>query len=213
MQTLNIDVISDVVCPWCYVGKRRLEGALEMWAQQHPDVAPMVRWHTFQLNPDLSPEGADRDSYVRAKFGERADTVYERVKEVGLSVGIDFAFDEITRQPNTLAAHTLVAESEPGEAQERMVEALFRAYFLEGRDLTDAGTLLDIAALAGMSRELAEECLQDPARHAQTQAADQAAREMGITGVPFFIFNRKVGVSGAHESESLFEAMQQALDA
>ena len=109
MKTLTIDVVSDVVCPWCYVGKRRLEGALEMLAKEHPDVVPEVRWHAFQLNPDLQPEGIERSEYVRNKFGDRADSIYERVSGVGHDVGIAFKFDQIKRQPNTIQAHSLIA--------------------------------------------------------------------------------------------------------
>jgi predicted DsbA family dithiol-disulfide isomerase len=211
MKTLTIDVVSDVVCPWCYVGKRRLEGALALWAAKHPEITPQVRWHTFQLNPDMPQEGIARADYVRSKFGDRADTVYERVTGVGQEVGIDFAFDRIARQPNTVVAHSLIAVSPAGEAQDRMVETLFKAYFLEGKDLTDAIQLMEVAVTAGMAPEIAEQTLEDAALHTQTLDSDKAAREMGITGVPFFIFNRKVGLSGAHESETLVQAMDEAL--
>jgi hypothetical protein len=211
MKTLTIDVVSDVVCPWCYVGKRRLEGALALWGAEHPDITPEVRWHTFQLNPDMPQEGIARAEYVRKKFGDRADTIYERVTGVGQEVGIDFAFDRIARQPNTVVAHSLIALAEAGEAQDRMVEALFKAYFLDGKDLTDAVALMEVAVTAGMSPEMAKQTLEDAALHTQTMDSDKAAREMGISGVPFFIFNRKVGLSGAHESETLVQAMHEAL--
>lgn len=213
MKTLTIDVVSDVVCPWCYVGKRRLEGALALWAAEHPDITPQVRWHTFQLNPDMPQEGIERVEYVRNKFGDRADSIYERVAGVGKELGIDFAFDRIARQPNTVVAHSLIAMAEPGEAQDRMVEALFKGYFLEGKDLTDAIQLMEIAVTAGMTPELAKQTLEDAELHTQTLDSDQAAREMGITGVPFFIFNRQVGLSGAHESETLVQAMLEATNA
>lgn len=213
MKTLTIDVVSDVVCPWCYVGKRRLEGALALWAAEHPDITPQVRWHTFQLNPDMPQEGIERVEYVRNKFGDRADSIYERVAGVGKELGIDFAFDRIARQPNTVVAHSLIAMAEPGEAQDRMVEALFKGYFLEGKDLTDAIQLMEIAVTAGMTPELAKQTLEDAELHTQTLDSDQAAREMGITGVPFFIFNRQVGLSGAHESKTLVQAMLEATNA
>ncbi len=213
MKTLTIDVVSDIVCPWCFVGKRRLERALALLAVQQPDVEPEVRWHTFQLNPEMVPEGIARDDYVRNKFGDRADSIYERVAGVGKEVGIAFAFDRIARQPNTVVAHSLIAVSEPGMAQDAMVEALFKAYFLEGRDLTEASVLMDIAESAGMDRAAAEAHLQNTELHTQTIDSDKAAREMGITGVPFFIFNHQVGLSGAHESETLLEAMNEAMQA
>ena len=213
MKTLTIDVVSDVVCPWCYVGKRRLERALALLSVQHPDVEPEVRWHTFQLNPDLAPEGMTREDYVSQKFGDRADSIYERVAGVGTEVGIPFAFDRIARQPNTVVAHSLIAVSEPGLLQDAMVEAFFKAYFLEGRDLTEASVLMDVAESAGMTRAVAEQHLQNSALHSQTIDSDKAAREMGITGVPFFIFNRQVGLSGAHESETLLQGMVEAMNA
>jgi len=213
MKTLTIDVVSDVVCPWCYVGKRRLERALALLAVQHPDVDPEVRWHTFQLNPDMAPEGMARADYVRNKFGDEGSAIYERVAGVGKEVGIPFAFDRIVRQPNTVVAHSLIAVSEPGMVQDAMVEAFFKAYFLDGLDLTQASVLLDIAESAGMDRAVAEQHLQNSALHSQTLDSDKAAREMGITGVPFFIFNRQVGLSGAHEAETLLQGMVEAMNA
>jgi predicted DsbA family dithiol-disulfide isomerase len=213
MKTLTIDVVSDVVCPWCYVGKRRLERALALLAVQYPDVDPEVHWHTFQLNPDLAPEGMARTDYVSQKFGNEAGSIYERVSSVGKEVGIPFAFDKIVRQPNTVVAHSLIAVSEPGMVQGAMVEAFFKAYFLEGRDLTEAAVLIEVAESAGMERALAEAHLQNSDLHSQTIDSDKAAREMGITGVPFFIFNRQVGLSGAHEAETLLQGMVEAMNA
>ncbi len=212
MKTISIDVVSDVVCPWCYVGKRRLEKALAEWAVQYPDIQPVVRWHTFQLNPDMPAEGMSRKDYVQNKFGDRAESVYGRVSAVGTEVGIAFEFDRIIRQPNTVVAHSLIAVSEPGPAQDRMVEALFKGYFIDGRDLTEASELMDMAESAGMSRSAVEAHLQDAQLHSQTIDSDKAAREMGISGVPFFIFNQRVGVSGAHESETLLQAMEESLN-
>jgi len=213
MKTLTIDVVSDVVCPWCYVGKRRLERALALLAVQHPDVDPVVQWHTFQLNPEMAPEGMARADYVSRKFGDEAGAIYDRVAAVGKEVGIPFAFDNISRQPNTVVAHSLIAVSEPGLQQDAMVEAFFKAYFIDGLDLTEASVLMDIAESAGMDRAAAETHLQNSALHSQTIDSDKAAREMGITGVPFFIFNRQVGLSGAHEAETLLQGMVEAMNA
>ena len=211
MKTLSIDVVSDVVCPWCYIGKRRLEGALQKWAQLNPDVLPQVRWHPFQLNPDLAQSGMDRKTYVLQKFGARADAVYGRVTLVAQEVGLPLAIDRIQRQPNTVLPHSLISAAGQGDAQDRLVEALFEAYFVAGQDLTDTQVLLQIAQTAGMSVDVAQQALDDTLLHDQIRASDAAAREMGISGVPFFIFNRQVGVSGAQESESLLQAMQQAM--
>jgi predicted DsbA family dithiol-disulfide isomerase len=159
----------------------------------------------------MAPQGIDRETYVRTKFGDRADSVYDRVTGVGHEVGIAFEFDRIARQPNTLVPHSLIAAAEPGLEQERMVEALFQSYFLDGRDLTNPDVLQGIADAAGLDPELAHQAIHDPAVHAQTAACDKEARDMGVSGVPFFIFNGRVGVSGAHESQSLLQAMRESL--
>ena len=152
-----------------------------------------------------------RADYVRQKFGDRADTVYDRVKAVGRTLDIAFAIDTIARQPNTAAAHSLIGLAEVGEQQQSLVEALFRAYFLEGVDLTQRGELERLAQGAGLSVQAVQSCLDsEEARH-QVRASDVRARQMGVQGVPFFIFNNQVGVSGAHEPETLLQAMEQSL--
>ena len=209
---LTIDVLSDVVCPWCLIGKRRLELALEAYATRHPErPAPLVRWHPFQLNPDMPEGGMGRADYVRQKFGDRADTVYDRVKAVGRSLDIPFAIDSIARQPNTAAAHSLIGLAEVGEQQQRLVETLFRAYFLEGVDLTQRNELERLALDAGLTAQAVHACLDSEEARQQVRASDVRAREMGVQGVPFFIFNNQVGVSGAHEPETLLQAMEQSL--
>lgn len=213
MKTLTIDVVSDVVCPWCYIGKRRLELALALLAVQQPDIEPEVRWHTFQLNPDLAPEGMARSDYIFQKFGAGGVAKYEHIAKVGQEAGLSLAFDRITRQPNTVVPHSLIAASEPGMAQDAMVEAFFKAYFIDGRDLTEASVLMEVAESAGMSRNEAEQHLQNSDLHSQTIASDRAAREMGVSGVPFFIFNRQVGLSGAHDSDTLLNAIHEAMSA
>ena len=212
--TLTIDVLSDVVCPWCLIGKRRLEQALAQYAHRYPDrPAPTVRWHPFQLNPDMPEEGMSRADYVRHKFGDRADTVYDRVKAVGRSLDIPFAIDAIARQPNTASAHSLIGLAEVGGQQQRLVEALFQAYFLQGVDLTQRSELARLAQEAGLSAEQVASCLNSEQARQQVRASDTRARQMGVQGVPFFIFNNQVGVSGAHEPEVLLQAMEQAMQA
>ncbi len=211
MQNLNIDVISDVVCPWCYVGKRRLEDALAQWTRAHPDQAvPVVRWHPFQLNPDLDPAGMSRVDYVSNKFGPRAASVYDRVTAVGASVGIPFNFAGIQRQPNTLKAHALIAVAQAGSEQDRLVQALFDAYFIDNLDLTDDEVLVGVATGAGILSERARQALDDQGLLAQVAQADAKARSLGISGVPFFIVNGQYAVSGAQEPEQLLAAMAQA---
>ena len=209
-EALNIDVISDVVCPWCFVGKRLLEAALKLYAQKYPArPAPVVSWHPYQLNPDLPREGILRKDYIEQKFGGRP-YLSERLESVGAPLGIAFAFDKIIRQPNTLAAHSLVHRAGQLGIQDQMKEALLRAYFLDGADLIDEATLTRIATAAGMDKEAAEACLDSEEARDLVSQEEDSARRIGVEGVPFFIFNRKVGVSGAQKAESLLGAMEES---
>ena len=213
---MNIDIISDVVCPWCYVGKRQIEAALDLRAQQEPGAPrPAIHWRPFQLNPQLPQEGMSREEYVTRKFGARSADIYARVAAVGVEHGIAFAFDRIARQPNTLAAHSLIslagAQAAAGDdLQSRVKEALLRAYFLDGIDLTQEQNLIDIVAAAGVDRTQAGACLKDPQARLAVEKEDQRARAIGVQGVPFFIFNGKIAVSGAQGAQALLEAMRQA---
>jgi predicted DsbA family dithiol-disulfide isomerase len=209
---LAIDIISDVVCPWCFVGKRRLESALKLYRERNPDAAePKITWHPFQLNPDMPPEGVDRDEYVRRKFGaERAGQVYGRITAVGREIGIPFDFAKVTRQPNTLAAHSLIALAIDAGKQDAVVEAFFRAFFLEGKDLTSSETLAEVAVGAGLDAGDVKAFLGSANARAHIEAEDKQARQIGVEGVPFFIFNRRLAVSGAQAPEALLEAMLEA---
>jgi predicted DsbA family dithiol-disulfide isomerase len=210
-MTLAIDVVSDVVCPWCFIGKRRLEAALARYAQERPEApAPTVSWRPFQLNPGLPAEGMPRDEYVARKFGARGRAVYDRVAMIGREVGIEFAFDRIARQPNTLAAHSLIELAAARGRQGDVKEAFFRAYFLDGVDLTARENLVAIAVGTGLDRAEVEAWLDLPDARDAVAAEDVRARESGIEGVPFFIFNRRLAVSGAQPSEVLLDAMHQA---
>lgn len=213
---MNIDIISDVVCPWCYVGKRQIEAALDLRAQQEPGTPrPAISWRPFQLNPQMPPEGMSREEYVKRKFGGRSADIYARVSAVGAEHGIAFAFDRIARQPNSLAAHSLIAlagaQGAAGDdLQSRVKEAFLRAYFLDGVDLTQEQNLIDIATAAGVDPARAAACLEDPQARRAVENEDQRARAIGVQGVPFFIFNGKIAVSGAQGAQALLEAMRQA---
>jgi predicted DsbA family dithiol-disulfide isomerase len=211
-RALSIDVVSDVVCPWCFIGKRRLEAALAQLGSEGGSMRPVVTWQPFELNPDLPREGIDRRDYLDAKFGgrERAAQIYERVRAAGASVGIAFAFDRITRQPNTLDAHRLIAWAQARGDAEPLIERLFRAYFLEGRPIGEQRELAEIAAESGLDRAAARTVLG-------TGEGEQAVREaihrfvdLGVDGVPFFILGNKVAVSGAQEPRILLDAIHEA---
>jgi predicted DsbA family dithiol-disulfide isomerase len=206
---LVVDVVSDVVCPWCFIGKRHLEAAL---AGLPDGAAAVVRWHPFELNPDLPAEGVDRRGYLEAKFGgpARAAEIYARVREAGVRAGIAFDFEAIARQPNTREAHRLIAWSQAQGDAGPLVERLFRAYFVEGRFVGDRDTLAALAADTGLDADAARAWLASGQGADAIGAAEARVRSLGIGGVPFFIFDGKVGLSGAQPPEAIREAIAQA---
>ncbi len=207
-MSVAIDVVSDVVCPWCFIGKRKLERALELDAS---GAEVPVNWHPFQLNPDMPAEGVSRADYLMKKFGAAGGgSNYDRVRAAGAAVGIEFAFDRIVRQPNTLAAHALIAIAAERGCQGDMVEAIFCAYFLEGKDIGDREVLTALATPLDMGADDVERALTDESVRAMTREADERARAMGVQGVPFFIFDQRLAVSGAQDPEVLVGAMRQA---
>lgn len=211
-MTFQIDVISDVVCPWCFIGKRNLERALETWREKYPEEMPVVRWHPFQLNPQLPDSGVPRKQYLENKFGgpESAKEIYARVSAAGKRAGIDFAFEDIQVQPNTVDAHRLMHYAGEHGRQDEMAEVIFRRYFVEGADLSDKETLADIAQQAGMNRNEATAYLATDADRELIEEQDRRARAIGVEGVPFFIFNQRLSLSGAQPPEVIVEAMEKA---
>ena len=184
---------------------------MSQFRERHPDAdEPAVRWLPFQLNPDLPESGIPRAEYIQRKWGSRGSN-YSRVAGVGTTVGIPFAFDKIQVQPNTLTAHRLLHYAEQNARQDEVSEELFRAYFIEGANLTDIDTLAGIGAKAGLDRDAVAAYLASDTDRDMIAAADVDARNAGIGGVPYFIFNRKIGVSGAQDPEALLDAMEQAL--
>ncbi len=204
---MRVDVFSDVICPWCFIGKRRLERALA--ARPLPDLT--VHWRAFQLNPDMPREGMDRQQYIETKFGDkrRAEEIYERVTQAGHGDGIHFAFDKIRRTPNTIQAHRLIRLAGRDGDQDAMVERLFRAYFLEGADLSSNDTLAALAAEAGLGRTDIARYLSGGEDLSEVETDSQLAYRAGISGVPCFVVNGKFALAGAHEPEAfgpLFDA-------
>jgi len=208
----QIDVISDVVCPWCYIGQRRLAQALARLRDDDAARRAPIRWHPFQLNPDLPQGGVPRKTYLEDKFGgpERAAQIYARVAAAGATVGIPFAFDRIERQPNTRDAHRLINWAQAQGDASDMVERLFRAYFSEGRAIGDHAILAAIAGEAGLDSAAARILLDSDAGIDAIALMDGRAREIGVQGVPFFIFNQHIAVSGAQEPDVLLDAIAQA---
>ncbi len=212
MLVQRIDIVSDVVCPWCYIGKRQLELALQRWREAQPQApAPVVAWHPFQLSPDTPLEGIERSAYLTAKFGsDDLSRFHQHLYPAAAAVGLSLNFEGIQRQPNTRAAHALIAACETGAPQERMVEALFRGFFVEGADLSDRDTLIELAVSAGLPRQAASGLIEDAATLDAVAQADRELRSMGISGVPFFVIDQKVGVSGAQGADALFAALEKA---
>ena len=210
--SLKIDVVSDIVCPWCFIGKRKLEAALAELDKSEPALDVEVRWHPFQLNPDLPADGISRASYVEQKFGgtARAAQIDARVTGAGEAVGIAFRFDRIERQPNTLDGHRLVAWAQRQRDATPLVEQLFSAFFLEGRRVDDRGELARVAAESGWSQQEALAMLESRAMHEEIESESREARDVGIQGVPFFIFNGSIAVSGAQDPARLLEAVAAA---
>jgi predicted DsbA family dithiol-disulfide isomerase len=183
-----------------------------MYQEQAPgEDKPVVRWLPFQLNPDLPAEGISRQEYIERKFGPGGARNYSRVAGVGKEVGINFAFDDITVQPNTVDAHRLLVYGAKHEREDEVAESLFQGYFLEGAVLTDQATLVNIGERAGLERVALEAFLASNEDRDTVLGGDVEARRAGIGGVPFFIFNRRIAVSGAHEPETLLGAMLESL--
>jgi len=204
MKTLTIEIASDVVCPWCYIGKRRLEKALALLGDE---VKPEIRWLPFQLNPQMPRDGIPRAEYRKAKFGsvERSRSLDARVAAEGAGEGIAFAFEKMERTPNTVAAHELIDLAQKQGRAGPVVDALFRAYFEEARDIGDA------SVLAGIAREAGVVGWPQQADAKTVAELEEDVRNLGISAVPTFILGRKLGVSGAHPPEALAQAIQEAL--
>ena len=196
---ITLDIFSDPVCPWCYIGKANLDRALEAIGD-HPF---RVEWHPFQLNPDLPREGADRRAYLEAKFGGKANAAraYAQVMQAGEQAGVEINIERIERQPNTLDAHRLIHWAGLEGRQNAVVNGLFRAYFRDGRDIGDAAVLADIGAAAGMDRAMVARLLASDADRDDLAARDADARAKGVRAVPTFLIARQYVVSGAQPPE------------
>jgi predicted DsbA family dithiol-disulfide isomerase len=196
---MHIDIVSDVICPWCFIGKRRLEAALA----QRPSLAAEITWRPFQLNPDMPPGGMARADYLAAKFGGRAHAqrINQAIIEAGAAAGIPFAFDKVERTPNTVDAHRLIRFADKHGAADAVVDRLFSAYFIEGRDIGDTATLAAIARQAGLDGGDALAFLAGNSERAEIQADDAGARRLGINAVPCFIFAGQYAISGAQEPQ------------
>lgn len=199
-----IDVVSDVICPWCFLGKRRLDAALG----QLDDLDVFVRWRPYMLDPTIPPEGLDRQQYMLNKFGpERLKTIHDPLIAAGDELGVPYDFDAITRTPNTLDAHRLIRWSHTVERQHEMAERLFMAYWSEGQDVGDRDVLAACAGEVGINAEQIRELLDSDQDVAETKAEIKHATDIGVTGVPTFILAQSYALVGAQSPEVLLDAI------
>ena len=204
--TMIMDVVSDVMCPWCYIGKRRLTRALVMT----PDIEPEVRWRPFQLDATIPHEGMDRQEYLNRKFGrEEAVRIYKQIQEAGEMEGIPFAFDQIEKSPNTLDAHRLIRWAQTGQEQDDVVERLFELFFIEGEDIGQHSVLIDVAREADMDADLVAEMIATDADKDQVEKEIALAQQLGVQGVPTFVVANKYMLVGAQQAETLADALVQ----
>lgn len=210
---ITIDLISDAVCPWCYIGRKRLEKA----EAELPDIAVEINWRPYQLDSTIPAEGADRKSYMLAKFGgpDRLRAAHQQVAAAGRSAGIDFDFEAITVSPNTLDAHRMIrwaASAGPG-IQDRLVRRLFQLYFEEGANIGDHAVLVAAARDAGMDTAVVETLLPTDADREAVQKEIAVAAQMGITGVPCFLLEGRYAVVGAQDPDTLADAIRKVSEA
>ncbi len=206
----SIDIVSDAICPWCWIGKAHLATALDQLRGEGLEFR--IRWRPFQLNPDMPEEGVARDEYRARKFGsiERSRQLDAQVADAGRAAGLDFRFDLMRRTPNTVAAHRVIRMAEGAGVQDAVAEALFRAYFQQGRDIGDAATLAEVASEAGMDRDAVASMLAGEEGREEVVAEDMAARQAGLSGVPSFLMDRHLLFSGAMPGERMADAFRRA---
>jgi predicted DsbA family dithiol-disulfide isomerase len=204
---MRIEVWADVACPWCWIGETRLYRALE----QRPDIQPEVVWRPFQLQPDIPPEGLDWDELVRTKFGgpERARTMFQHVANAGAADGIEFNFDRVAAAPNTRDAHRLILLAQEAGIGREMAEAMFRAYFNEGRDVGKTGVLADVAAGVGLDRDRVARFLAGDQLSRVVDESQAEAGALGVNGVPFFVLEGKYAFSGAQPVETFVAVLDR----
>jgi len=208
---MKVDIIADTICPWCYVGKKRFDRALELRPQEDLEVG----WRAFQLNPSMPKQGMDRKEYVAEKFGglERARSAHGSIASAGAEEGIKFNFKEIERTPNTVNSHRLVRYAATQGIQTPVINAIFEAYFLNGKDIGEISILANIARDVGLDHDQISEFLQSDRDVETILAEDELARRIGVNGVPCFIVDRKYAVSGAQSPEVLVQVFDLARQA
>ena len=213
MLVIELDIFSDTVCPWCYIGKKRLENALN----KYENLVIKQTWRPFQLNPGMPPEGMDRQEYLISKFGssDAAKTVYENIYEEGVKEGINFNFDLIEVTPNSFNSHRLLALAYKVDIQEKVLDDLFESYFLHGKNIGDPNILLQIAIKHNINAEEFKSYLSDQENIEPLANEAIQAKKMGINSVPTFIVNKQIVINGAQTSENfelIFEKLKSRIN-
>lgn len=207
---MQLDVVSDTVCPWCYIGKKRLDQALAL----HGGEGITLRWRPFRLDASIPDGGVNRKAYMEKKFGsdpDRAKGVVKAIREYSDALGITFNFDRIEISPNTLDSHRLIRWAGTAGCQSEMVDILFRRYFTDAEDIGRRDVLIDAAAEAGMDTDIVNDLLEQGADRELIQREDAMARQMGIQGVPSFVINSKWVMVGAQETQALVRMFEKLL--
>ncbi len=206
----TLDILSDPICPWCYIGKAKLDCALEA----RPDHGLDIFWRPFQLNPEMPAAGMDRTTYLETKFGgpENARNFYDRIRDAAEDAGLAVRFDRIARTPNTFDAHRLIRWARSDGYQQAVVDALFIRYFEQGEDIGDRSVLMDVAESLGMDTDLLARLYAEDADRDLLTNEEALARQMGVTGVPTFILGEKFALVGAQETKAWFEVLDRLAD-
>jgi predicted DsbA family dithiol-disulfide isomerase len=210
---MQIDIISDTICPWCYIGEKQFDKALAIVKAERPDVAFETSWRPFQLSPDTPKDGVDRKASLERKFGSgrHAREIYKNIARAGAEVGIRFNFEAQDRTPNTLDSHRLIRWAGPQGCQDKVVAGLFKGYFIEGRDIGNIQVLSEIASENGMDAQIVQDLLKSDADIDQVKSDAAQAQELGITGVPAFVFNKKFIVGGAQDIDTFVRLLQKVI--
>jgi len=213
MNNVNIDIFSDVVCPWCYIGKRNLEKALKIIKNNRDDLNISVNWRAFQLNPTLPMGGVSRQEYTSSKFGgrENAKAIYDRVRIAAEQVGLTLQFDDIIVQPNSTKMHELIYASKETALTDDLIEALFKAFFIDGKDLSKKENIGQIAREVGMSDEVIHAAIESDNYADQVSDDLEESQRIGIHGVPFYVLNDEIGLSGAQPPEIIAKTILDTL--
>ncbi|WP_017861812.1 DsbA family oxidoreductase [Leptospira interrogans] len=210
MET-KIAIYSDVVCPWCYIGKKRLEDAISIRKKSHPDDKIEIEWRAFQLNPDLAPEGEDRILHMTRKFGsmDRVKMMVQRVADIANSENLPFLLEQEGHQPNTFLLHALIRKAKEYGKDSILSEIFFRKFFAEGKNLSDTNIILESLREAGIQEDDFCSIKENTILLQEVREEEQKGRELGVSGVPFFVFNEKYAVSGAQESNLFLQVFDR----